>query len=311
MLVNFNTLRVFSGSTVTAGAFEKKNLRWGYWNEQSPGLPLLINAGNRMVRGALDLAYEVEAYTLNYGDLGLTYILGGILNAEYESAVSSASVLAASGDYGLTYICAVSSASSLSLDRIVEATLTSDTTATETLIVNLTLGASLESVTEAHSVLLVEGQQYPVWAINAQTFAPSSYASFNFDSFAQVGNRYFAANENGLYELTGDDDDGAEIAATFMLARDPHKSSRPKHSGIAYLHGTSDGKMQVRVITAEGAVYNYKTEAALDDVVKARRVKFGRGVESHYWQLEVRNMNGDDFEVEQIELVTIHKERRV
>lgn len=300
------TIRTWSGNGGN-GSFDRLNLRWQYSQEPTPAIPMLINELGRLIRGGLALTYELEAYTVHYGGYATTYILGGIVDGEVTSSVTAASQVAAAGEYGATVTSAVTAESSVSVSKYADGEVTSDVAAVSSVALNMTLYAAVQSAAEGISVVMIQGQEYPVWAINAETYAPSLYENFNFDSFTKIGDRYFACNETGLFELTGDDDAGTVIAASFMLGRDLNESTRPKHSGVAYLHGTSDGKLQVRAVTVDGKVYSYTSEAKLDDIVRARRVKFGRGIEAHYWQLEVRNVNGGDFDLDTIEITSINR----
>ena len=49
---------------------------------------------------------------------------------------------------------------------------------------------------------------FEAWVLNGQSFEPSIFSAFRFNSFAQRGAQTFAAGEDGIYLLGGDDDDG-------------------------------------------------------------------------------------------------------
>jgi|WetSurMetagenome_2_1015567.scaffolds.fasta_scaffold04877_4 hypothetical protein len=49
---------------------------------------------------------------------------------------------------------------------------------------------------------------FEAWVLNGQSFEPSIFSAFRFNSFAQRGTQTLAAGEDGIYLLGGDDDDG-------------------------------------------------------------------------------------------------------
>jgi hypothetical protein len=49
---------------------------------------------------------------------------------------------------------------------------------------------------------------FEAWVLNGQSFEPSIFSAFRFNSFAQRGAQTFAAGEDGIYLLGGGDDDG-------------------------------------------------------------------------------------------------------
>jgi hypothetical protein len=49
---------------------------------------------------------------------------------------------------------------------------------------------------------------FEAWVLSGQALEPSIFSAFNFNSFAQRGAQTFAAGEEGIFLLGGDDDDG-------------------------------------------------------------------------------------------------------
>ena len=84
-----------------------------------------------------------------------------------------------------------------------------------------------------------------------------------------------------------------------------------KRIARAYVHGTSDDKIRIRVVDDAGAIHEYESERFLSDRITTQRVKLGRGLTANYWQLEVRNKAGGTLEIEQIEVVSLNTERRI
>jgi hypothetical protein len=58
------------------------------------------------------------------------------------------------------------------------------------------------------------GQESPapdVWVLTGNSFEPSMYTNYGFNSFAKMGHLYFGLKDDGLYLLDGPDDDGEKI----------------------------------------------------------------------------------------------------
>ena len=283
-----------------------------YWNKRSPGLPFLINGTGLYEYGALHFSYALDAYGITYGALHFSYILGGIVEASIDTAVAATGSASALGVYESLVAASTAAATSLaSTGKTVDGSIDAAVAVTGSMAVNATLHALMESAVEAVFFVRIAGETYPAWAVNLSSFAPTRYENYNFNSFAKIGGLDLGASADGLYELGGDDDDGTQIDASIMLGRDPRGSGQVKRSRRVYLHGTSDDKLEVRVVEPDGTVYAYQTELALDENITVQRAKLGRGLAASYFQLEVRNVNGGDFAIEQIEVVSLHTQRKV
>ena len=283
-----------------------------YWNKRSPGLPFLINGTGLYEYGALHFSYALDAYGITYGALHFSYILGGIVEASIDTAVAATGSASALGVYESLVAASTAAATSLaSTGKTVDGSIDAAVAVTGSMAVNATLHALMESAVEVVFFVRIAGETYPAWAVNLSSFAPTRYENYNFNSFAKIGGLDLGASADGLYELGGDDDDGTQIDASIMLGRDPRGSGQVKRSRRVYLHGTSDDKLEVRVVEPDGTVYAYQTELALDENITVQRAKLGRGLAASYFQLEVRNVNGGDFALEQIEVVSLHTQRKV
>ena len=283
-----------------------------YWNKRSPGLPFLINGTGLYEYGALHFSYALDAYGITYGALHFSYILGGIVEASISTAVAATGSASALGIFQNLVAASTAAATSLaSTGKTVDGSIDAAVAVTGSMAVNATLHALMESAVEAVFFVRIAGETYPAWAVNLSSFAPTRYENYNFNSFAKIGGLDLGASADGLYELGGDDDDGTQIDASIMLGRDPRGSGQVKRSRRVYLHGTSDDKLEVRVVEPDGTVYAYQTELALDENITVQRAKLGRGLAASYFQLEVRNVNGGDFAIEQIEVVSLHTQRKV
>ncbi|MEG3064309.1 MAG: hypothetical protein RR857_25505, partial [Comamonas sp.] len=150
---------------------------------------------------------------------------------------------------------------------------------------------------------------YLVWSVE-RAGASAAYSNFAFNSFARIGGRIFAAGDTGLYELAGDNDAGVPIDAWADLGKRGFGSSLEKGISNAYLTVSSEAKMVVRVTTNDKNTYRYESRGS-DTDMRAQRVDFGRGLRATYLNLEVMNVDGAAFDLEQLEFVVTESKRRI
>lgn len=143
------------------------------------------------------------------------------------------------------------------------------------------------------------------WVLNAETAGFSEYTNFPFNSFASVQGRIFAASEDGVFELDGADDDGTQIDArvrTGLLDLGTHyiKDVKAVHIGF-----TSDDRMVLKVTAMNrGTKEEHWYEMKPSDSASMRdgRVTVQRGLRSRYWQFELVNANGADFDIDELDI---------
>ena len=146
-----------------------------------------------------------------------------------------------------------------------------------------------------------------VWNINAVTGSVSQYDNYAFNSFAKFGQMFIGADETGLYELNGADDDGEAVVARIKSGLAQLTASRFTMIRDAYLGMRSDGTFILRVATGDGDVYDYKFDA-LD--MRTTRVPLGKGMRSRYVSFELIS-DGSDFDLESVEFIPLSSTRRV
>lgn len=127
----------------------------------------------------------------------------------------------------------------------------------------------------------------------------TEYSGFGFNSYARIGGNYFAAGNNGLYQLGGDDDAGLDIQAyilTGMLDFGGHMMSRTPRM---YFDFSGDSGLAVSVYTSTDGLR--RTEAftlslPAAPVDRSACLPLGRGLPSHFWQYRVSNITGGSLE---------------
>ena len=142
-----------------------------------------------------------------------------------------------------------------------------------------------------------------VWAFNAQTGAGSYYTGWVFDSVMEVAGRFVAVDADGLYELTGSDDDGTEIndfrETGIMDFGVPNNKCIPEV--ILGAKHADPIVMNLRFVRG-GVVAErwYQSRPRSTSILREEKIKPGEGIHSRYFVLGLGNQNGDELEVESI-----------
>jgi hypothetical protein len=87
----------------------------------------------------------------------------------------------------------------------------------------------------------VTGDVWEAWAFNGQTFEPSVYSGFAFNSYAVEDGLTYAAREEGIYVLDGTTDAGAAIHTGVVLSPSMFGTNNRKRfrSGFFDVEGTA------------------------------------------------------------------------
>lgn len=145
------------------------------------------------------------------------------------------------------------------------------------------------------------------WAVNLSHGGVTEYTNYNFNSFAQLGNKYIAACEDGLYELDGDDDDGTDIIARLKSGMLQFgKSNYSSFKGI-YIGIRGGGDVVLKLETGDGKTYTYSVEAR---TMSTTKVNVGKGLRARYFSYELIS-TGQDFDLDSIEFLPLVARRRV
>ena len=143
-----------------------------------------------------------------------------------------------------------------------------------------------------------------VWVVNLDTGATSQYDDYGFTDFFEQDGIYYGVAEDGIYQLDGDDDNGAEIDSLIDFGKSNFGTTARKRITSMYLASTSDDRLAVKV-TADGQEYTYLANSMSSDDMAAHRVKIGKGLNAGFITLKLTNNNGCDFEAESLEFEVV------
>lgn len=170
----------------------------------------------------------------------------------------------------------------------------------------LTFGLSVAEALEIVSLYL-DPDNLTTWAVNVTNGAVTEYTNFKFNSMVQMGRKYIAASDEGLFELDGDDDAGEDIIARMKSGSlQIGKSNYSSFKGI-YLGVRGGGQLVLKLDTGDGKTYTYSVEAR---DMETTRVNTGKGLRARYFSYELIS-TGQDFDLDSIEFIPIVARRRV
>ncbi len=180
---------------------------------------------------------------------------------------------------------------------------------------NATLNLSLVESIFSSARFVLNGETYTGWALDSAALAPTEYQGFDFNSMCTYKGINYAAKSDGIYTLKGSTDDGAAIAAAITLGQDDFGTSYEKKVERAYLGLRNDGSVVLKAILLDRAS-NQKTEywyelTEISAIIRKERIKLPKGLKAHYWQFELANVQGADFELDTMEVYPLILTRRV
>jgi len=154
--------------------------------------------------------------------------------------------------------------------------------------------------------------QVATYVINTITNALSTYESFPFNSFAEINGKYYRAGPSGLFELVGDKDNGVDnISATISTGQDHFASEMQKRVSDFFIGMRAAGDITLRVMVDENDPLEYTLSPLDIETLKQRRTLIGKGAKGKYWQFELSNVDGCDFDFDSFNVAVVPLSRRL
>jgi len=151
-------------------------------------------------------------------------------------------------------------------------------------------------------------EKWQVWVMNQETGATSRYDNFEFNSFAFFNGRYYGARADGVYLLEGDTDAGKRIMASISLGKFDFGTSAQKRVPNAFVGVASNGRMLLKVIV-EQEEYVYVARDYGENL-QTQRIDIGKGLKANFFEFELYNEDGEDFDLDSVEFVAVPLGRR-
>lgn len=143
--------------------------------------------------------------------------------------------------------------------------------------------------------------------INLSNMAITQFCNYNFNSFCKIGDKYFGASENGIFELAGDSDNGTDIDAFFELIVSDFGISNVKRLRSLFIGYEAKGDLIVTVKDNEDNARTYTLSYISSgyDRQTGGKVSIGRDGAGRYWQIRIDNTSGKYFAVDSIEVLAV------
>lgn len=160
--------------------------------------------------------------------------------------------------------------------------------------------------------------QHIAWVINTESGGLSRYVNYPFNSFMRIGNRYYGVHHGGVVELVGDTDAGEKIAAHLRFGMFDFNDRHEKTYSDAFLGVAANGDLILKVIfvgnrgasAGEKSMAIYKVNYRPSASQRETRAKLGRGVQAVEFDFVLENIDGADFDLNNIQFNPVVGSRR-
>jgi hypothetical protein len=158
-----------------------------------------------------------------------------------------------------------------------------------------------------------DGGLYIGYAMNLRNAGVTTYDNYPFVDAAVVGGLPLAVNEDGLFLLEGDDDDGTPIRAKLRTGLTDFGSDVLKHVPNLWVGYTTDGSLVLKVVTTDTGVKKenwYRLKARTSPAPTDERFSPAKGLVARYWGFEIVNVDGANFELDVVRAWPFMVQRR-
>jgi hypothetical protein len=160
------------------------------------------------------------------------------------------------------------------------------------------------------TILIVGGQALAVYeAYNftilsdskgKETAQTTHYTNYPFDRIVRFGNTYYGVAATGLFALTGDTFDGTPIVSVVETAPTDFGARELKRPFSLYMGGRVGADFRATVVSAEIGRNSYNYRPMDKTGARNYRVFLGKGIRARYLAYAFTNIDGGDFELDDI-----------
>ena len=150
------------------------------------------------------------------------------------------------------------------------------------------------------------------YALNTENGAVTNYLNYDYLEIGEFDGKFYGVTTAGIFELTGCNDAGTNIAAEWLTGYDDLDDATIKRLDQVYVGYKSDGDMEMILNNdGEDSQREYAVKRiAHDSGSKPSRVTPARGIKSRYWQIGMKNVAGSDFLIEDVKTLYRSTERK-
>lgn len=150
---------------------------------------------------------------------------------------------------------------------------------------------------------------FKTFAMNTENAKVTEYTNYDTLAIGRIGNVYLAIGTDGIYQIGTQRDDGDDVEALVRFGKTDFGSDYQKRLQYAYVGGRGRMVMRMRVDRGEVTADRDVTHAGVD--TGTTKLKGGKGARSRYWQPEFQNVEGQDMEIDALNLIAEQTSRRV
>ena len=146
----------------------------------------------------------------------------------------------------------------------------------------------------------VISDDFLILVLNTKNFALTEYDNYDYNSLFNYNGKLFGAKTDGIYELTGDTDDGDIIDWEFKTGKLDLEDGLLRKARHVWLSYKPSGDLILTVDDGENE-YEYAVESC-KQIDNAVRIKLGKGIRNRYIQLGLRNVANEKITLDRMRL---------
>lgn len=143
---------------------------------------------------------------------------------------------------------------------------------------------------------------YDSMVMNLKNEALTLYSNYKFNSACQFKGKPFGATKTGIFDLNkGNTDDGTLIEwniKTGLLDLEQIVKRKLRQAWLSY---KTSGDIMFTIVLPDGTEYEYSL-TGIDTTETGLRVKFGKGIRTKYLALDIENIDGSSFALDELKL---------
>ena len=169
---------------------------------------------------------------------------------------------------------------------------------------------ALSMISNAIALAIIDNALAKAYCINLQNLGLTSYSNYAFNSFATFNNQALAANDTGLYSLTGATDNATPIMLDVLMGNNDYGSDKQKRMDALYVAYRTTGDLKLSVKVDDNETFDYRLETQGWNGVYNNRVKLGKGMKGRYYQIGFTG-TGVQFELDSLEANPVELSRKL
>jgi len=159
-----------------------------------------------------------------------------------------------------------------------------------------------------------EAEAFTVMVMNLKNRLVSFYQNYNFNSACPFNGVYIAAGSDGIYLLSGTDDNGVGIDASILLGDMNFGTDYIKTNPQLFINYSGTGPLQVSIIRDQNQDVvdgPYEVPGPRGTKLETNRAKIPQGLRGVYYQSLIENVNGSTVNIQNIRMKFLKSQRTI